>query len=243
MSRNERPGFSLTLEVDPFRGERREIRLDDPQLVVAGFTGRDPTIVARHIEELVAIGMAPPEVVPGYIPLPNWLLCLDAARVEVGSATTSGEVEPVLIRMPDGEQFVGVGSDQTDRQVERDSLSLSKLVCPKVLSRTIWCYADVEPRWDRLRVRSFVGDSAEPYQDAALAAIRPPMEVLEGVDAQWPPDGRPLVLFLGTVPLSDGSFAFDRRFTGELRDEATDRALRCTYEVATTETMPPRDIT
>ncbi|MEL6483080.1 MAG: DUF2848 family protein, partial [Pseudomonadota bacterium] len=38
--------------------------------LVAGWTGRDPAKVAHHIEELAAIGVAPPSTTPLYYRVP-----------------------------------------------------------------------------------------------------------------------------------------------------------------------------
>lgn len=227
--------FSLSLEVQALDGATAELVLRDPQLIVAGFTGRDPEVVARHVDELAAIGVAPPSEVPTFIPLPNWLLTVGSGRCEVVSDTTSGEVEPVLVELPDGRCYVAVGSDQTDRELERTSLQLSKLTCPKIVSRTVWPLDEVVGRWDELSVRSFLSDDGdEAYQEGTLAELLAPLHLLARARAIVAPE-RPLVLFLGTVPLKTATFAFDRRFTAVLRDPFADRELRCTYEVAPAE--------
>lgn len=226
--------FSLSLEVHALDGTTAELELRDPQLIVAGFTGRDPAVVARHVDELAAIGVAPPSQVPTFIPLPNWLLSAGAGRREVVSETTSGEVEPVLVELPDGRRYVAVGSDQTDRELERTSLQLSKLTCPKIVSRTVWPFEEVAGRWDELCVRSFLSDEDDAYQEGTLAELLAPLDLLARARALVAPE-RPLVLFLGTVPLKTATFAYDRRFTAVLRDPFADRELRCTYEVALAE--------
>ena len=97
--------------------------------------GRDEAAVRRHIEELAAHGIDAPPATPIFWLLPNWLLTLAPATTQVHTAKSSGEVEPVLLRMPDGEVFVTVGSDHTDRDLERSSLLLAKLTCPKTPER------------------------------------------------------------------------------------------------------------
>lgn len=226
--------FSLSLEVRSLDGEAVALELRDPQLIVAGFTGRDPAVVQRHVDELAAIGVAPPTEVPTMIPLPNWLLTVGDGRCEVVSRATSGEVEPVLVELPDGSRYVAVGSDQTDRELERTSLQLGKLTCPKLVSRTVWPFEEVADRWDELCVRSFLSDEDEAYQEGTLAELLRPLDVLARARAVVVPE-RPLVLFLGTVPLKAATFAFDPCFTAVLRDPLADRELRCTYEVALAE--------
>ena len=57
---------------------------------------------------------------------------LEREVVVVGDKT-SGEAEFVLV-YSGAELYVGVGSDHTDRGLERLSVSRSKQVCPKPLS-------------------------------------------------------------------------------------------------------------
>lgn len=226
--------FSLSLEVHAHDCAVAELELRDPQLIVAGFTGRDPAVVARHVDELAAIGVAPPTEVPTFIPLPNWLLTVGDGRREVVSGATSGEVEPVLVELPDGSCYVAVGSDQTDRELECTSLQLGKLTCPKLVSRAVWPFDEVADRWDELRVRSFLSDEDEAYQEGTLAELLAPSDLLARARAIVAPE-RPLVLFLGTVPLKTATFAFEPHFTAVLSDPFAGRELRCTYEVAPAE--------
>jgi len=44
----------------------RVVTLDDPQVVVAGFTGRDRASVEAHISELVGLGVPRPDTVPAF---------------------------------------------------------------------------------------------------------------------------------------------------------------------------------
>src|SRR6185312_14717498 len=130
-------------------------------LVVAGYTGRDEHAVKQHITELQAHGIMPPDTIPMFWTLPNWLL---------------STAEPVLIRMPDGELFVTVGSDHTDRSLEASSILLAKLTCPKILASTAWQFADVADRWDSLHLQAVIREDEARYQDGTLALIRHPLE-------------------------------------------------------------------
>ena len=53
----------------------------------------------------------------------------------VGGAGTSGEVEPVVV-VAGGEYFLTVGSDHTDRDLERHDIAASKAACTKVIGTT-----------------------------------------------------------------------------------------------------------
>jgi hypothetical protein len=120
-------------------------------------------------------------------------------------------VEPVIIRQGD-RFFLGVGSDHTDRLLERDSIVESKRVCPKPLGSTlVELPADLtEFDWDALRAGSDV--DGEPYQRGSLSALRPPADVLDRLAAAIPDAGGDLVLFGGTLPLLTGEFRYGRRW-------------------------------
>lgn len=208
-----------------------EVALDDPHVVVAGFTGRDRAGVEAHIAELVRLGVPRPETVPAFFTVPSSLLRVAPVTVSVTASETSGEAEPVLIRLPSGELLVGVGSDHTDRDIERRSLRDSKLACPKVVGPELWPLAEVAERWDELLLVGETGPSAAAYQRAALAELRRPEEILELVGAAGADRERALVVFLGTVALVDG-FRFDRAFRARLLDPHAGRELVCTYDIA-----------
>lgn len=161
--------------------------------------------------------------------VPNWLLSIAQPALQVAASTSSGEAEPVLIRMPNGDLFVTVGSDQTDRSLETSSVVLAKLTCPKMLAPTAWRFEDVAQRWDSLHLHAFVGEDETCYQEGTLALIRPPLEVLEQTCPSAFPVDRPRILFLGTIPLQAGSFRFARRFLALLEDRERGRSLRCDY--------------
>ncbi|MCW8129788.1 MAG: DUF2848 family protein [Planctomycetota bacterium] len=204
------------------------------RMVNAGYTGRDQASVRAHIDELAAQGVPPPASVPLCIPVAARNLTLDDA-IEVWPGKNSGEAE-VVFWIDGPEIYVGVGSDHTDRDLEAQSIEKSKQICPNVASRAVWRLADVEARWDALRLRSFVApDLAAPYercQDAPLAALMPPRALLEYIRARISePAPRGLVVFSGTVPMLGHPPAHARRFRCELRDEAAGRVLACEYRI------------
>ncbi|GAB3854438.1 DUF2848 domain-containing protein [Nocardioides maradonensis] len=174
---------------------------DSTRLVVAGYTGSDEAAVRHHIDELAAIGVPAPASVPAYYPMPDDRLTT-AGTITVAGDYTSGEVEPVLIRTA-GHFWLGVGSDHTDRDLERTDIGDSKAACPKPIGRTaIRLGTDpAAPEWERIRIRSWV--DGDLYQDGTLAALRPLADTL--TRCPDPGDGD-LVLFGGTVPLIDGTF-------------------------------------
>lgn len=219
------------LRVEARSGAPREIALADPLVVVAGFTGRDAAAVERHIAELGAMGVPRPERVPALYPVPNWLLRPHGDTVQVAGRETSGEVEPVLIRTSDGDLYVTVGSDHTDRRIERESFQLAKQVCPKVIGDVAWPFVDVEEQWDELVLESRAGEEGRLYQRDVAGTLLSVADVLELTAGRVPQtNGRELVVFLGTVPMK-GEVRADPRFAARLEDPVHGRSLTCGYEV------------
>lgn len=196
------PGRGLTFALST--GEQ-ELCLADFALVVAGYTGRDEAAVREHIDELAAIGVPAPDSVPAFYPMDPSLATQDD-RIRVGGGNTSGEVEPVLVRAG-GRLYLGVGSDHTDRDMERDSVADSKAACPKPLSaRLAPLPAAAGLDWDSVGARCVVDGAV--YQEGTLAALRIPTDVLALLDASpQAPGDRDVVVFCGTLPLLDGAFA------------------------------------
>lgn len=185
-------------------GTGETIRLTDFDLVVAGYTGRDEAEVRRHIDELAAIGVPPPESVPAFYEL-DAALATQAVTVAVTGSNTSGEVEPVLVRAA-GRLYLTVGSDHTDRDIETRSVAESKAACVKPLGSTVVAVA--EPDWDAIAAESTV--DGRLYQSGALRALRVPTDVLA---LHTGPADRDLVMFCGTLPLRDGKFVAGTRWT------------------------------
>lgn len=182
-------------------------------LIIAGYTGSDTDQVLAHIEELAAIGVTPPPDVPMVYPV-DWSLLTTAPSISVVGSGTSGEAEPVFVRHR-GAWYLGVGSDHTDRELERESVHASKEACPKPMSVTV-IRLDVDPAaggfdaaWKAIGLSSVV-DGID-YQRGALAAIRVPSDLLPRVLKAVTADDD-LVVFCGTVPIIDGQFRPGRRF-------------------------------
>ncbi|MGI5170928.1 DUF2848 family protein [Spirillospora sp. CA-253888] len=196
-------------------GSGEDLVLRPERLIVAGYTARDEAAVAEHIAELAAIGVPPPPTVPAFYDLDPALLTA-AAVVEVAGPATSGEVEPVIVRQG-GRHFLAVGSDHTDRALERDDIAASKAACPKPIGGTVLeIGTDLEAvDWEGSTVRSSV--DGRPYQQGALAALRRPAELLRKLtDALGPVDGD-LVLYCGTLPLLAETFVHGTRWRMDLR--------------------------
>jgi len=214
----------------------RSIPLQFPvkRMVNAGYVGRDLQAVKAHIEELGREGIPPPSSVPILFPVLSHNITT-ARQIEVVGARTSGEAEFVLL--VDGENtLVGVGSDHTDRDLERNSIAKSKQICQNVLSSGVWRYEEVESGWDDLLIQSWTKPTeAEdwiPYQKAVLSTIISAADLMDKVKSKLI-DGQAdgLVIFSGTIPLLTGEMIYGSSFRAELIDSRLGRRLTCEYKV------------
>jgi hypothetical protein len=204
------------------------ITLDAPRLIIAGYTGRNAGAVAAHIEELAAIGILPPASVPAFFELDPRLVTSDP-EVGISGSNTSGEVEPVLIRH-DGHHYLGVGSDHTDRDLERTDIAASKAACPKPVGQHVIALPDdlEAVDWDVIEVESDI--DGEPYQRGSLAALRTPTDLLSRMTGTLGEITDDLVMFCGTVPLLSGAFRPGRLWRVALKLNAN-TSLTHSYEV------------
>ncbi len=157
-----------------------ELDIAIDHLYVAGWTGRDKSAVDHHIEELAAIGIAPPSQVPLYYRVSNALLTQNAS-IEVLGEGTSGEVEPLLVQKQ-GQLWIGLASDHTDRELEAHSVAASKQICLKPAANELWKFDDVKDHIDSLILRCFIKENGAwvSYQEGALSSIRPLAELMKG---------------------------------------------------------------
>jgi hypothetical protein len=229
------PSLSLTVSAT---GE--QIHLTQPQVIVAGYTGRDGKAVQAHIDELARIGIKPPPHVPMFYALDSRVLTVDRA-VAVAGARTSGEVEPVLV-LSDGRVYLGVGSDHTDRELETRSIADAKAAAPKPIGSSVVPMTTVQGRWDEIAVACRLDGS--PYQDGRLSALTTPERLLDklamtGVDLTGD-----AVIFCGTLPLLTGEFVYGSVYELEMRlPDGTTLSHSYTVTTAATGRETPRSPT
>lgn len=149
-------------------------------LTVAGWTGRNLDAVQHHIDELKAIGIAPPSRVPLYYRVSHDLL-KQTEHIAVLGSGTSGEVEPLLVNVQD-ELWLGLASDHTDRDLETHSVAASKQICAKPCAGELWSYTEVKDHLDELILSCDIleDDQWVNYQQGTLASIRPLDELMQG---------------------------------------------------------------
>ena len=136
------------------KGVTREIVFPVKRMVNAGYVGRDQEAVEKHIDELRLKGISAPDEIPTLYPVASYLLTTGGI-LEVVEEQTSGEAEFVVL-LNEGQIYIGVGSDHTDRKLEVDSIIKAKQMCPNVISPVVWLYEEIKPVWDDLEMKSWV---------------------------------------------------------------------------------------
>ncbi len=210
------------------RVEQRKITLN--KAVIAGWTGRDKALLQHHIDELGKIGIPPPLKTPTFYRVAiSRLTTADA--IEVIGDGSSGEVEYVLVQL-DGTLWVGAGSDHTDRVFEQSGITLAKQLCDKPIAREFWPLSEVQPHWEKLKIRASVPQNGNeiPYQDGDVAGLLSPTELLARYrkEGHEPTDG--MVMFGGTCG-AIGGVRHAPRFSFELVDPVLNRRIRHSYAV------------
>ena len=207
-------------------GSDRSIDINEAKVLVVGFSGRDPEAVRKHVDELAHEGIAAPAELPHVWEFGPELLSQNTS-IPARPGRTSGEAEPVLI-LSNGSTFVTVGSDHTDRELERTSLDEAKRACKKVVSHECWRLEDVRDRWDNLRLESKAEheDDWQPYQDATLREILPVDWFLERFQSAGD-----AIVFCGTVPTVNGMDTRATGFEAALTDPDSGNQLRCQYRI------------
>ncbi|MDO5612538.1 MAG: DUF2848 domain-containing protein [Paracoccus sp. (in: a-proteobacteria)] len=205
------------------------LALAPAHLVVAGWTGRDAAAIAHHIEELAALGVKPPSVTPLFYRASATLLTHDA-RIQVVGNASSGEVEPLIVQA-DGQRYLGLGSDHTDRALEAYSVAMSKQVCPKPCAAELWPWDEISDRLDDIRLESWIKEGGEwvAYQSGTLAAIRPLANLIAGAALDDLAQDGPVLMMCGTLG-AKGGVRPATRFRMTMTDPVTGRQISHEYE-------------
>lgn len=210
-----------------FTTDDRKLSLDLKSLVIAGWTGRDAQAVQHHVDELAALGIAPPSQVPLYYRVSRNLLS-QSEHVQVLGQSTSGEVEPLLLSA-DGELWLGLASDHTDRDLEAHSVAASKQACVKPCANELWRFSEVRDHLDALVLECEIIEDGEwvQYQYGTLDAIRPLDELLQGAGLETDS-----AMLCGTLGAIDGVRAATH-YRMSMQDPITQRRLSLRYQVST----------
>lgn len=201
-------------------------------LIIAGFTGRNHAKVGEHIDEMRAHGVPIPDSVPTFYPVPTSLLRKATGAIDVDGAQTTGEVEPVLVIRGDT-WYLTLGSDHTDRELEKTDIALSKAACPKVLCTELWPFAEVRPHWDGLILEGWAvaGGSHHAYQRGTCGDILEPEELVRAARRNVPDLPATFAMCMGTLPLIGGTFVYAPRYEFKITDPVLGRSLSLGYDV------------
>ncbi len=208
---------SLTLTVD--------------RLLVAGWVGKDRAALQHHIDELAELGIAPPGRTPTYMNMSATTLTTGNHMSVVG-AGSSGEVESVIITDRQGQRYLGVGSDHTDREFEKYDIPASKQMCGKPVATAVWLFDEVADHLDQLVMRSWMTVKGEKrlYQEGTLGENRNLLELLQGIPQGCVAPGQSFAMFCGTFA-AIGGLSYGERFDFELFDPLLNRRLQHGYTV------------
>lgn len=210
----------------------KELDWEPKKLVIAGYTGRDQASVKQHIQELEEVGIAPPPRVPMLYDLSPQLLVAEN-EISVVRNASSGEAEYVLFDI-EGQWYVGLGSDHTDRALEAISVHQSKQVCLKPVASEIWPLADIRSHWDEIEMNSWVVKDGreELYQSGKLDAFLYPEAIIELVRERgfYEPG---TAIFCGTLVLLNGTFVYGESFRAEMKDPVRNRTISYQYKIKT----------
>lgn len=200
------------------------------ETVIAGWTGRDAGALEKHKRELEALGVKPPATTPIFYRASSARLTIDR-RIEVLGTASSGEVEFLLLQNA-GTLWVGVGSDHTDREVERYGVSVAKQICDKPIAPTFWAFDDVAAHWDRLTLRSFVVENGVRvlYQEGSVATMLHPEDLI-GRYAGGRGLAEGTLMFGGTLA-AKGGIRPSPAFLFELEDPVRGRKIEQHYDIA-----------
>jgi hypothetical protein len=206
---------------------RTEVDVDDA--IIAGWTGRDPAAVEKHIRELEALGVKRPASTPIFYRVGARLTT--GTEIEAVGTTSGGEVEFVLLQH-EGRLWVGAGSDHTDREVETYGVTVSKQMSDKPLAPVFWAFDEVAPHWDRLKLRSHVVENGERrlYQEGGVTAMLAPLDLIGrclGGAAQLPEN---TLMYCGTLA-ARGGVRPTPRFEYEIEDPVLGRRIAHAYSV------------
>lgn len=206
----------------------RTIRVN--RLVVAGWTGRDTVAMEAHIHELEELGVKRPPYTPVFYRISASRLSTEPV-VEVSGGASSGEAEFLLVR-DGGETFVGIASDHTDREVETYGVTVSKQMCEKPCSSTLWRLADVEGHWDSLILRSYatIDGKRVLYQEGPVTAMHAPADLLARFASHGEAFEDGTAMLCGTLA-AIGGIRPAQQFEVVLEDPVLGRTLRHAYAV------------
>lgn len=220
---------TLDLSAASVGGAATPLSIDLRAVLNMGSATRDAAVAKLHQDEVALHGVR----IATHVPAPRlYPMAVDGVstgdRVEVHTAETSGEVEIVLVFAD--RLYVGVGSDHTDRLLERASIPWSKQACANVIAPVVWPFDEIAESWDGCVLRSWV--DGRLYQEVGVDAFLRPERIREILAERAPGfPQRDSLAFCGTIVSVDKRLGFGSRWEFEMEDPANGRRIRHGYDV------------
>lgn len=222
------------------QGQTDLISVEYNRMFNAGYVGRNQKEVRKHVQELAAKGVPAPSATPALYAVGSQCLCTEA-EIDVYGSETSGEAEYVLLIKNDKTVYVGLGSDHTDRFLEKTDIPRAKQICPNMIGQTLWALDEVTGHWDELVLRSYVIQNGNQilYQEGTLGAIFSPGQLMDFVSERAGTTLDNAIVFSGTLSLKTGDFIYGEGFRAELVDLHLNRTLQLSYTIRPLTSLNP----
>ena len=210
----------------------KSISVEVKDLVIAGWTGRNKDAMEKHMAELEAIGIQRPKTAPIFYRVSANLLTQNKVISVVGE-DSSGEVEYFVLN-DGGTLYMGVGSDHTDRNVEAYNVTVSKQLCEKPISNSLWLYDDVVGHWDDIILRSYAIENEERclYQEGPITTMLPLEDLVQRYNGGSKELQSNTLMFCGTLSVIGGVRPIEA-FEIELEDPVLSRKIFHKYSIQT----------
>lgn len=219
----------LNFVINRLRGNE-EVEISIPYMINAGYAGRTQDKIQKHIEELKKLGVPGPDEIPILFPI-TANKATQSEHIDVQGEQTSGEIEFVLLKHGE-EWLITVGSDHTDRELEKISVAKSKQACPNILAKYLWPVNEILKHWDQVQLRSWVTENKKRilYQEATLEELLSFKKLLKFVKKKAKGELENIPIFSGTIPTLKG-LIFADYFEMEIVDPILDRTIKHQYSV------------
>ena len=226
----------INLKYRNLKAEENIVELKWDSCVAAGYTGRDQKAVMAHIKELEILGVPTPQKVPAMYWIEPERVASSHLLYVIGNKT-SGEVEFFLAKDKNGEAYITVASDHTDREIERESVSKAKQMCSKIVAENCWKISDIRDHWDNIIIRSKIKEEDNSpeilYQEGTLSKILLPEKLEEICEQDNPSKECNVAIFSGTLPLISNEIIFAKIYRLIMFDPILKREISHTYRVFT----------
>ncbi len=222
----------LKFKLNIYNQKPVDIDFECKSLIIAGYTGRNIDAVNQHIEELKSENIPSPDTIPAFWQVTPDLLTTDT-QIQINGERTNGEIEFVILKT-DNETYVTVGSDHTDRKIERSDFTLSKQKCAKIVSDNLWLYDDLVEHWDDLILRSWTSNQngRDLYQQGNVSKCLKPTDLLVKMkETELLIDTSGLALYCGTLSTVPGKMIYSDTFYMEIEDPIFNRKINHSYKI------------